>query len=135
MVILDRTLITHEVIIKLLKPRPKPPVQLPVELDEPLQPDTVTPARPSKSAPTSTMQTLSFDLWLARVCLFVDIISYLLMSFAPGAMFFTAAAMLGCFGSGFGPAVQSVALGLYTHNGGVESGKLFGAMSVIQALS
>lgn len=47
---------------------------------------------------------------------------------------FTAFGMLGSFGSGFGPAIQSVALEMYTQRGGTEAGRLFGALSVVQAL-
>lgn len=60
------------------------------------------------------------------------------MPFAPTGFTFALFAMLGSLGSGFSPAVQSAALELYTRkfgkNGSVESGKLFGAMSVLQAV-
>ena len=37
-------------------------------------------------------------------------------------------------GTGFSPAVQSVALVLYAKKGGVETGKPFGAISLIQVI-
>lgn len=37
-------------------------------------------------------------------------------------------------GVGFSPAIQSVAMGVYTQQGGTELGKLFGALSVMSAL-
>jgi len=37
-------------------------------------------------------------------------------------------------GMAFSPAVQSVALALYVQQGNKESGRLFGALSVLQAL-
>ena len=64
----------------------------------------------------------------------IEVISCTLLPFAPTAGLFTAFTMLGALGSGFSPAVQSVTLGLYTQGGGTESGKLFGALSVVQAL-
>jgi hypothetical protein len=50
-----------------------------------------------------------------------------------GAMF-TVYTALGSLGAAFTPAVQSLALGIYTRRGGEGTGKLFGALSVVQAL-
>ncbi|KAJ7767804.1 major facilitator superfamily domain-containing protein [Mycena metata] len=88
----------------------------------------------SKTGPSHAS---SFDLSLTRVSLFVEIIGYTLMPFAPTGLFFTAFTMLASFGSGFSPAVQSVALELYSqqNDGTMESGRLFGGLSVIQALA
>jgi len=41
---------------------------------------------------------------------------------------------MGSLGGGFSPAVHSVALELYSRKGGKETGKLFGALSVLHAL-
>lgn len=114
-------------IIKLVKSRLAPAVQLPVSPNEPLQPSSA-PAKPAAS------RSLAFDFALARISLGVEVLSYAAIPFAPGAGAYTAFTMLGAFGSGFSPAVQSVALGLYTLRGGTESGRLFGAMSVVQSL-
>lgn len=104
----------------------KPAVQLPVSPNEPLQ-----PAEPPRAAPS---RSISFDFALARISLAVEVLTYAAIPFAPSALWFTAATMVGAFGTGFGPAIQSVALSLYTLRGGTESGKLFGAMSVVQSL-
>ncbi|KAJ7709720.1 major facilitator superfamily domain-containing protein [Mycena rosella] len=80
----------------------------------------------------------SSDLAVARVSLLLEIIAYIAMPLAPTGLIFTLLAMLSSLASGFSPAVQSAALDLYgRRNGGianVESGKLFGAISVLQAL-
>ncbi len=76
----------------------------------------------------------SFDLNLARCSLLVEIISYFFMAIAQNAYQFTIFAIMGSFGLGFNPAMQSVTLALYTRQGGTESGRLFGALSVLQAL-
>ena len=41
---------------------------------------------------------------------------------------------LGALGMGFNPAIHAVALALYNARGGRDSGKLFGAMSVVQVM-
>ena len=112
----------------------KPAVQLPTSPSEPLQPQRT----PSDSTPaqdsTKTSRSITFDFNLARISLLVEVFTYTVIPFAPNAVWFTVFSMLGSFGSGFGPATQSVALGLYTLRGETESGKLFGAMSVVQSL-
>ncbi|KAF9265618.1 MFS general substrate transporter [Marasmius fiardii PR-910] len=76
-----------------------------------------------------------FDLALARVSLGLEIIVYTLMALAINSTSFTILAMCGALGSGFAPAIQSVALDLYAKRGENETGRLFGALSVLQALS
>ncbi|KAJ6597071.1 major facilitator superfamily domain-containing protein [Mycena vulgaris] len=81
----------------------------------------------------------SFDLALARGSLVLEVIAYAAMPFAPTGLSFTLFTMLASMGAGFTPAVQSAALELYgqkngSGSGSVESGKLFGALSVLQAL-
>ncbi|KAJ6623481.1 hypothetical protein B0H10DRAFT_2162474 [Mycena sp. CBHHK59/15] len=72
----------------------------------------------SPSSIKSKAHSPAFDLGLARFSLFIEVIAYTMMPFAS---------------TGF-----SVALELYSGKGGldgtVESGKLFGALSVVQAL-
>ncbi|KAF8643895.1 hypothetical protein AX16_008911 [Volvariella volvacea WC 439] len=101
----------------------------------------ITPAAgastPSTSSPKTEVKakhSLAFDLGLARVSLIIELISYGLMGLAPNAMAFTVCGILGAFGAGFAPAMQSITLAMYMRRGGEEAGKLFGAMSVIQAL-
>ncbi|KAJ7120490.1 major facilitator superfamily domain-containing protein [Mycena crocata] len=101
--------------------------------------------RPSESDPllsgseSRKPHTAFFDLWLARVSLMIEVVGYSLMPFAPTGLIFTLFTMLASLGSGFSPGVQSAALGLYTAKmagqGSVESGKLFGALSVVQTLA
>ena len=76
----------------------------------------------------------AFDLGLAQASLLIEIISYLFMGLAPTPVSFTVFGMLSAIGSGFSPAVQSVTLAMYSRKGGVEIGRLFGALSVVQAL-
>jgi hypothetical protein len=76
----------------------------------------------------------AFDLNVARISLVIEAISYGAMSLALGAVPFTLFAMLGAAGSCFNPALQSAALTIYTRNGQTGSGRLFGAISVVQAL-
>ncbi|KAJ7172296.1 major facilitator superfamily domain-containing protein [Mycena filopes] len=96
------------------------------ELDQLLSPST-----------SKEPHSASFDLWLARISLGIEVIAYTAMPFANTGLAFTGLTIMSSFGSGFSPAVQSFALELYTRKVGatVESGKLFGALSVIQALA
>ncbi|KAI0780685.1 major facilitator superfamily domain-containing protein [Trametes elegans] len=122
---------------------------LPVEPSEPLEhassPVTSTnAARPSisRSRSPSVMRephghhhSPAFDLALARVSLAIDAAVYALLTVVPGGLAFAATSCLGALGMGFGPAIQSVALTLYNRRGGQDTGKLFGALSVVQAMS
>ncbi|KAI9057904.1 MFS general substrate transporter [Trametes sanguinea] len=127
-------------ILKFVAPTP-PPIQLPSEPSEPLRPPPTQTPTPTTLAPPPPphhhhhAHTPAFDLALARVSLFVDALVYLGLTLAPNGLVFAATSCLGAFGMGFGPAIQSVALTLYNQRGGRDSGKLFGAMSVVQALS
>ncbi|KAI0664635.1 major facilitator superfamily domain-containing protein [Cubamyces menziesii] len=141
-------------IIRLAAPSKQPPIQLPTTPAEPLDsdpshpndtlPSTPTPSRPSslpRSTSRSSLQrhpqhhhTPAFDLALARASLALDAGVYLLLTVAPNGLAFAATSCLGALGMGFGPAVQSVALALYNRRGGQDSGRLFGAMSVVQAM-
>lgn len=56
------------------------------------------------------------------------------MAFSPTGLLFTGAAALSALGAGTRPAMQSLALDAYTRQGGTEAGRLFGALSVLQAL-
>ncbi|KAF5389821.1 hypothetical protein D9757_003673 [Collybiopsis confluens] len=103
--------------------------------------ETITPSDTASSPRLDSPSRLTephsgtFDLGLAGVSLVVEAIAYILMGVASNALSFTTSAMLGSMGAGFSPALQSVALEIYNQRGGVESGKLFGALSVVQALS
>ncbi|KAJ7219467.1 major facilitator superfamily domain-containing protein [Mycena pura] len=84
----------------------------------------------------SSQHSASFDLWLARISLVVDAVAYTTMPLAPNGIAFTVSTVMSSFGSGFMPAVQTVAMALYSkkHGANAESGKLFGALSVLQTL-
>lgn len=101
--------------------------------DEPLlsgrNADSASPAAMRKE-----LHSPAFDLNVARISLAIEAISYGAMSLALGAVPFTLFAMLGAAGSCFNPALQSAALTIYTRNGQTGSGRLFGAISVVQAL-
>ena len=71
---------------------------------------------------------------LARGSLLVDMVNYTVMALVPTSLAFTICSLMGSFGTGFSPTVQSIALAMYMRKGGTESGKLFGALSVVQAL-
>ena len=109
--------------------------------EEPLiSPSTSTssPQRRSHSHSPSRLKephSSKFDLGLARLSLGFDIVAYTFMALATKPVPFTLFAMLGSFGAGFPPAIQSVALELFTQREGqLETGKLFGALSVLSAL-
>lgn len=136
----------HTVIIKYLKPTA---VQLPCTPDEPLQATVgLSPTRGARSLPDSVQTNTSeqrlpasrspaFDLALARASAGMELIGFLSMTVASTGAFFTLASTVGSFGAGFSPAVQAVALDIYTNRSSQsrgEVGKLFGALSVIQAL-
>ncbi|CCM04727.1 uncharacterized protein FIBRA_06915 [Fibroporia radiculosa] len=125
------------VIIKLSQPK-SPAIQLHVEPDEPLQPSETSPARgtptPPASTPRSQRHSLSLDIAIACASLGVEFLANLLMAAAPNGAIFTAFSALGAFGSGIGPAINSVASALYTKKGGQELGKLFGALGVVQVI-
>ncbi|PPQ99088.1 hypothetical protein CVT24_009355 [Panaeolus cyanescens] len=113
------------VAIKLLKPKP-----ITIEIPAPPSSSDPTPNRTIKKE----IHSPAFDLGLVRASLLMEIIAYSFMAFATTGFTFTIFGMMGSFGVGFGPALQSVTLALYTRKGGSESGRLFGGLSVIQAL-
>jgi hypothetical protein len=75
-----------------------------------------------------------FDLNLARASLLVDIVSCTTTALTQSPILFALSGAFSSMGAGFHPAVQSVALALYAKRGGVESGRLFGALSLIEAI-
>ncbi|KIK98704.1 hypothetical protein PAXRUDRAFT_9354 [Paxillus rubicundulus Ve08.2h10] len=128
--------------IKFLRPRP---VQLPSSPDEPLRGSIgLSPIHRSRSPQSdsghrspSPSHSPTFDLALARISLVLDFVSFLVMAIATTGAVFTFGTAIGSFGSGFSPAAQALALEIYMKRSGQgrgEAGKLFGALSVIQAL-
>jgi len=94
------------------------------------------PGRTDPTQPKKELDLVSphFDLALARISLFIDVISYAIIALVPTALAFTLGNMSAAMGSGFSPAIYSVALALYRRRGGTESGRLFGALGVVQGL-
>ena len=124
------------VMIKILKPKP-------LILEIPVTPDETTPLLDSPSSSSSMMSRKTikkeihsplFDLNLARVSLLVDIVSYASMGLAQNPILFILSGFFSAMGAGFFAAAQSVALALYAKRGGVEFGRLFGAIGLIQAI-
>jgi MFS family permease len=120
------------VIIKLLKPAP---VQLPTAPNEPLQ-NLSSQTHPSRQNNTRLpSHSPKFDLNLARISVVLDILAFVTMIFASSSLVFASGAILQSLGAGYSPAVQALALDIYSRRGGKgEAGKLFGAISVVQAL-
>lgn len=117
------------VVIKLLKPKP-------ITVEVPQGPPTSTALLDTpREVPTKKeIHSPAFDLGLARVSVAIGAMSYTCMGLAPSALAFTVFGMMNSVGMAFSPAVQSVALALYVQQGNKESGRLFGALSVLQAL-
>ena len=121
-------------IIKLLKPAP---LQLPTNPDEPLQdlPSSSDPTRQDTANTPSSSHSSKLDLTIARVSLVIDIIAFLVVILASNGLLFACGAILQALGVGYSPAVQAFALEVYNRRGGKgEPGKLFGVISVVQAL-
>ncbi|KAH8997654.1 major facilitator superfamily domain-containing protein, partial [Lactarius hatsudake] len=116
----------------------RPPVQLPTQPGEPLNARAESPslsARASSRGPMHT-HTPALDLGIAKASLVLHAISFVLIAVSKNAGMFVAASMLATLSIGYAPVVQSLSLELYARRGGQtsEAGRLFGAMSVIQAL-
>ena len=140
MVLITRLMPILPVSIKFFKRNSKPinPITLsdPLAEETPLleledDPQTSAPIR--RESVRGKLDAATFDLRLAKLSLVVDIITYFGMAFAQTGWQFTTCSIFGAFGMGFNPAMQSLTLALYTRRGGTESGKLFGALSVIHA--
>jgi hypothetical protein len=136
----------HTVLIKYLKATP---VQLPSTPDEPLRGAiSLSSSRGASPLPGSAQTNASerrlpasrspvFDLVLARASEALETTSFLGMAVASTGTLFTLASTISSFAAGFSPATHALALDIYTNrrpqNRG-EVGKLFGALSVLQAL-
>ncbi|EIW85094.1 MFS general substrate transporter [Coniophora puteana RWD-64-598 SS2] len=125
------------VVIKFLKPKP-----VPIQLENASM-DALNsiPSQSSQRSPSSNSKpqahVAQFDLSLSRVSLAIEIIGFTVMAFAGNATVFTVGTLIGSCGSGFSPAVQAAALEVYSRQhpaGRAESGRLFGALSVVQAV-
>ncbi|KAM6500295.1 Major facilitator superfamily domain containing protein [Amanita muscaria] len=127
-------LVVFPLAFKYLRPKP-------IIIELPLEPSEEEPLLSGRDANASGPSTVlkevhppSFDLNVARICIAIEVIAYGGMSFSLGALPFTLFTMLGSLGVCFGPLLQSAALAIYTRQGHAESGRLFGGLSVVQAL-
>ncbi|KAG6376479.1 hypothetical protein JVT61DRAFT_2472 [Boletus reticuloceps] len=137
---------TRAIFLAAVLPRKNTVFALSSTSDEPLR-GTIGPS-PSRDAspltgmaPTNASEQASrppvFDLALARVSAGLDTVVFLSTAVASTGALFALATTVGSFTAGMSPAMQTLALHIYTNrrsqNQG-EIGKLFGALSVIQAL-
>jgi hypothetical protein len=142
------------VIYRLLGPRRSTLRDSDVPSDSPTRPllDAAPPTDPSASAGTGphnlslnpshdqrvsyrqAHRVAAFDLRVAKMSAFINLLSYFLVCIVAGPLLFTAATCLAPLGVGFGPGLQSLAIALMPR-GGEDAGKLFGALALISALS
>ncbi|KZO97873.1 MFS general substrate transporter [Calocera viscosa TUFC12733] len=130
-------------ILKYLRPKPEQAIALPVESSEPLQsssngvtgspPPTADAGRAARAEAVKQYQhSPRFDLYVARASIGIEFLCEVGQASAPGPLSWTIATLFGAFGGGYSPAMQSLALGLLKNED--ETGRLFGAMSVMSAL-
>ncbi|KAK2466711.1 hypothetical protein APHAL10511_000969 [Amanita phalloides] len=115
---------------------PKTPSELAVPLpeEEPLLSGPDANPR-NDNAARKQSHSPSFDMNLALVSIIIEVVAYCAMGLSSSGLQFVLSSVLLWTGSGTNPAIQSVALAIYTRNGETEAGRLFGALSVVQALS
>jgi len=111
-------------------------VQLPTQPGEPLNARPESPELSARGPVHTHTHTPALDLGIAKVSLALHAVSLALIAVSKNSGLFFGASMLATLGIGYGPLVQSLSLELYVRRGGglSETGRLFGAMSVIQAL-
>lgn len=88
---------------------------------------------PSSSSPVSgDAHTSHLDLFTIRLCLFLEFVPWFILSFGSSESAFIILTALATFGSPSTPAANSLALSLLPDPS--QSGRLFGALSVVHAL-
>jgi hypothetical protein len=114
-------------LIKFLKLRYKSPIQLP----SPGSSET------EQSDKEDERHSSAIDLTLARFSAITEITVYLFFPLATTTWTFIGALSLSSFGAGFLPAAQAIALELFRQREGTgaEAGRLFGALSIVRAVS
>ncbi|KAI5116339.1 hypothetical protein M0805_009175 [Coniferiporia weirii] len=100
---------------------------------------TVEPqSRPKSQHPRHSS---AFDLAIAQASLALEVACYALVPilfaywYAHMKPAYTVLTILASCGAGFGPAIQALAVDLYSARGGTETGRLFGVLGVVQATS
>ena len=117
------------IIVVILTFKPKKPVAVPGH--------PVTPA----AANAALAEAMRFDKALIGGSLILDLLSHSLVSLSPdnygpysGQALFVGATTLSCFGAGLIPAVNSLALCIMQSRGETDTGRMFGAFSLVQAI-
>ncbi|KAI8969873.1 MFS general substrate transporter [Trametes punicea] len=98
---------------------------------------TAQSRKPAQSTPGILVKEMRFDLSLLRGSLLIDLLSHSLVALSPpdaSQALFVGATSLSSFGSGLVPAANSLALCIMQTRGEDDTGKLFGAFSVLQAV-
>ncbi|KAI0759595.1 MFS general substrate transporter [Trametes elegans] len=115
-------------LIATFKPKPKPV--------QPATAPSAQPNKPTKPTLSALVKEMRFDLSLIRGSLLVDLLSHALVALSPDAsqVLFVGATSLSSFGAGLVPACNSLALCIMQSRGDNDTGKLFGAFSVLQAV-
>lgn len=119
------------VLIKYVKSEP------PVALEVPLEEEPLLSTRGTNlnfDAVHKELHSLSSDMTLAWVSMVIEAVAYGAMGLCSSGLPFVVSSVFLWLGCAANPAVQTVALAIYTRVGGTESGRLFGALSVVQAL-
>ncbi|OCH94865.1 MFS general substrate transporter [Obba rivulosa] len=117
-------------IISTFKPKPK-------LVSKPAADSSTTPAKKAKPSPAHLAKEMSFDVTLIQASLVIDLLSHTLVSLSPpdlSPLLFTGFTVLSSFGAGLVPAANSLGLCIMQANGQDETGKLFGAFAVLQAV-
>ena len=94
--------------------------------------DSTSPLLPKPTE--SEAHSSSFDLKVAKYSLILDFIAFAGMGLAADSLVFSFFGVLGSFGIGFSPAAEATLLALFLRRGDTETGKLFGAIGLVQAL-
>ena len=84
--------------------------------------------------PNRTTVLLRFDLAIAFVSLVVTLVGFTGQAVVRDPILFLLAGVIQSLGYGYAPAMQSANLELYRRTGGTETGKLFGAVGVLQTI-
>ncbi|KAI0636128.1 MFS general substrate transporter [Trametes polyzona] len=122
-------LIVLPFLIATFKPKPKPA--------QPTAAPSAQPKKPVKPTPVALAKEMHFDVSLIRGSLLIDLLSHSLVALSPAhasQALFVGATALSSFGAGLVPAANSLALCIMQSRGEDDTGKLFGAFSVLQAV-
>jgi MFS family permease len=82
--------------------------------------------------PTPSHNTARLDLVIARCCMAIELIPYIVIATNVNSTTFVLMTMLTTFGSPCGPSINSLALSLIPNSS--EAGRLFGGLSVLHTI-